>query len=164
MSAPSLSSALDSMKATAIVLILVASTSQADECLGYAGTVRIEGTLSRHTFPEQPGYESIANGDAKATYFFLSPSKPICVAEGSADNNEPAEPSVRRVQLVFASDTRKPYDLLRPSLGKKVSCSGSIYHAISGHHHSPVLLGDAKCIPVQQGVQPEGPASGRSSG
>ena len=105
----------------------------------------MRGVLVRRTFPEQPNYESIAKGDAKATYFFVSPHKPFCVTEGnSSDGSEPAEPEVKKVQLVLLH-AEKSYQTLRPSLGKEVVCVGGLYHAYNGHHHSPVLLWDAKC-------------------
>lgn len=137
------------MRAIAIFVLLLASSSRADDCLSYSGKVILEGDLTRQTFPEQPNYESIAKGDAKATYFFVSLPKPLCVAEGIADANEPAERGIKTVQLVFAHDAKKQYDSLRPSLGMKVSCSGSLFHLISGHHHSPVLLWEAECSPIQ---------------
>lgn len=131
------------------VLLLFSSFSAQADCLTYSGEVTLRGTLVRHTFPEQPNYESIAKGDAKATYFFVSPHEPFCVAEGndSYGADEPAEPQVKKVQLVFL-DGKKSYRQLRPSLTKEVMCRGGLYHAISGHHHSPVLLYDARCSPT----------------
>lgn len=137
------------VKAAPVLLLLAGASVHAGECLSYAGTVTVKGALSRHTFPEQPNYESIAKGDAAATYFFVYPKSPLCVAEGNnSDGFEPAESRVERVQLVFAGDAKTSYDSLRAYLGKEVLCTGKFFHSISGHHHSPVLLGDAKCSGV----------------
>lgn len=139
-------------------MVLLSGSAQAAPCLSYSGTVEITGKLSRHTFPEQPGYESIANGDAEATYFFVSPVRPLCVVEGSTDGNEPEENGISRVQLVFSEgDSAKAYSALRPLLGNNIQCFGNLFHSISGHHHSPVLLGEAKCSAVQPGIQRDGP-------
>ena len=132
------------MKLVAILLLTISASATAGQCLTYRGDVTLRGTLSRHTFPEQPNYESITKGDAAATYFFISPRQPFCVALGDPKNNEPAESRVESVQLVFAPG-EIGYKSLRPNLGKKVECHGSLYHAISGHHHTPVLLWQAKC-------------------
>jgi hypothetical protein len=146
------------MRATAILLVFLSSAAQAEQCLSYSGAVEIVGKLSRHTFAEQPGYESIANGDAAATYFFVSPIKSLCVVEGIADDNEPSENNITRVQLVFPTGTSvNSFNSLRPLLGNNIKCVGNLFHSISGHHHSPVLLGEAKCSAVQPGIQRDGP-------
>jgi hypothetical protein len=132
------------MKLAPILLAAFCLPAWAGPCLNYGELVTLKGVLSRHTFPEQPNYESIANGDAAATYFFVSPGAPVCVAAGAGQSDEPAEPSVKRVQLVFPFGTNG-YEPLRRYLGGQVVCAGSLVHAISGHHHSPVLLFEAQC-------------------
>ncbi len=131
-------------KVAPLLLAAFCLPAWAGSCLNYGEVIALKGVLSRHTFPEQPNYESIANGDAAATYFFVSPSAPVCVAAGAGQSDEPAEPSVKRIQLVFAPGTNG-YAPLRPYLGRQVDCAGSLMHAISGHHHSPVLLLGARC-------------------
>jgi len=132
------------LKIAALILFAASSASMAGQCLSYRGEVTLRGTLFRRTYPEQPNYKSIAKGDAAATYFFVSPDTPFCVDAGDTKNNEPAEPHVKSVQLAF-SGQQDSYGPLRQHLSKRVECHGSLYHAISGHHHSPVLLSNAKC-------------------
>jgi hypothetical protein len=140
------------MKLAAVLLLLGGASAQAAQCLCYSNPVALQGVLSRRTFPEQPNYENIANGDAKASYFFLSPSKPFCVDQGNAvDGSEPAEPRVTAVQLVLP-DGAVSYQRLRPYLGKVVICDGNFFHAITGHHHSPVLLDAATCRPSRHAI------------
>lgn len=142
------------MKLSTVLLLLVTTSAHAAGCLTYSNPVTLQGVLSRHTFPEQPNYESIAKGDAKATYFFLLPNKTFCVTEGNnTDGLEPAEPRISQVQLIFPDGTVS-YQRLRPYLGKEIVCSGSFFHAITGHHHSPVLLDGAKCRPTHHSTGP----------
>ena len=132
------------MKFLPLALLVFCSLSSAAGCLTYTTEVTLRGKLSRHTFAEQPNYESIANGDHAASYFFVSPSIPFCVAAGTPNNEELAEQGVTQVQLVFNS-SGDSYAHLRPYLGKAVECRGILFHAITGHHHSAVLLSEAKC-------------------
>ncbi|MEC5218110.1 hypothetical protein RCH09_003079 [Actimicrobium sp. GrIS 1.19] len=132
-------------KLAASLLILVSAPCLADRCMAYRGEVELRGALSRHTFAEEPNYESIAQGDAAASYFFVVPSRPSCVLAGKPNENEPAEKHVERVQLVFPLH-EAGYRVLHPYVGRTVVCRGSLMHAISGHHHSSVLLADAVCI------------------
>lgn len=132
------------MKFIAAVFLLLSTPALSAQCLSYSGEVTLRGLLSKRTFAEQPNYESIAKGDRAATYFFIAFQAPICVAEGQANNDEPAESGIKSIQLAFPLG-KDSYAPLRPYLGKAVECRGSLYHAMSGHHHSRVLLGDAKC-------------------
>ena len=130
--------------ASALALLLSCSADAA-ECLRYSEEVTLRGVLSRHTFAEQPNYESIAHGDAKASYFFITPAKQFCVAKGKNGGEfEPAEAKVKTVQLLLAAND---YDRLRQYLGSKVVCLGTFVHRFTGHHHSLVLLENAKCRP-----------------
>lgn len=134
------------MKFIAHVLFMIGAPAFAGPCLSYHADVTLRGVLSRQTFAEAPNYESIAKGDAAASYFFISPKRAFCVSEGSDSENEPAVPKVRTVQLVFPGpEAEADYRLLRPTLGNEVECRGSLYPQITGHHHSRVLLSDAKC-------------------
>lgn len=136
------------MKA-AVFLFLLCASAQAYACVSYEGTTTLTGTLTRHTFPEEPNYESMARGDAAANYFFVKPRFPICVNEGkNGIDLEPAVPSVIAIQLVFL-DGKTSYRGMRPYLGRQVVCRGSLYAAHNGHHHSPVLLLNAKCQPTR---------------
>jgi hypothetical protein len=133
------------MRILIALLLFTSMSARSVECLTYSRKITLQGILSRHTFPEQPNYESIAQGDAESTYFFISPNKPICVAEGlNSDGLEPEEQHVKIIQLILTQ--KEAYEALRPYLGKEVVCSGDFFHAITGHHHSRVLLNKAKCI------------------
>jgi hypothetical protein len=149
------------MKTLPCLLVLVSgiafAAGGADQCLSYSSKVSLQGKLTRQTFAEQPNYESIAKGDARAAYFFLSPSTPICVrGRGDAEVDQ-EEANVKVVQLAFVGE-KDMFRSLRPNLGKVVRCKGQLFHAISGHHHSRVLMETSACMPVQHGA-----AVGRAS-
>ena len=131
-----------------LLLTCASLSSIAGQCLGYDHEVSLVGTLARKTFPEQPNYESIAHGDAAATYFFISPVTAFCVSQGP-DEGSPIVARVDQVQLMLSGETDS-YGPLRPYLGKKVMCRGSLWPQQTGHHHSPVLLADAVCKPVNR--------------
>ena len=139
------------MKLIIALSLSLSGVAHSEQCLRYSEHVALRGVLSRHTFAEQPNYESIAQGDAKASYFFVTPAQPYCVAQGKNRGEfEPAEPKIVRVQLFLGA---RDYDRLRPYLGAKVVCLGTLEHGFTGHHHSPVLLGGAKCRPANHSVR-----------
>lgn len=124
-----------------IVLFIFGSSvhalAQGDGCFSYEpATVSLKGTLSKKTFPGAPNYESIRKGDKAETYWILHLAKPICTT-ASADND--AESGVTDIQLIL---TREQYKIYRKSIGRTrhVTVTGKLSHAITGHHHMPVLL------------------------
>ena len=125
-------------------LALIAHSSAA-ACLNYDIDVIVIGKLSEQTFPEQPNYRSIENGDAPATYFFIAPKPTLCVLAG-VRTDEPAAQS-ESMQLVFPANEPNSDRALRTRLGSEVECTGRLTPAISGHHHTPILLTDAVCRP-----------------
>ena len=131
----------------AIMLIGASTVALAEQCLGYDQEINLVGTLVRKTFPEQPNYESIENGDAAATYFFISLPTAFCVSPGP-DEGSPSVARVAKVQLMFTGETDS-YKALHPYLGKKVMCRGHLWPQQTGHHHSQVLLAEAICKPTK---------------
>jgi hypothetical protein len=125
-------------------LVLVAALASArsplaarGDCLRYGpNAVSITGTLARHTFYGAPGFGDDPAHDEKEPGFYLDLTVPICTVAGRDDVDRPLE-SVRRVQLVLDS---AGYARLRPFLGKRVTLSGTLFGASTGHHHAPILL------------------------
>jgi hypothetical protein len=88
-------------------------------------------------FPGAPNFENVKGGDAPEQYWVLQLSKPICVVPGTPDSqhiNEP-ESGVRQLQL-----NQVDYKMSLPLLGKRVKVRGRLVHAITGHHHTKVML------------------------
>jgi len=109
------------------------------ECLSYEpSVVKLSGTLVRKTFPGPPNYESVTKGDKPEVYWMLNLLQPICVNQ---DNQEPdlnpAQTDVRVLQLVVNPVLYKTNGKL---VDKRVAATGTLFSAITAHHHTPVLL------------------------
>jgi hypothetical protein len=120
-----------------LFLFMPAAYASAQDCLSYeTDGISLTGTISKKTFPGPPNYESIKKGDKPETYWVLHLEKPICTtASGDSD----AEKDITDLQLTV---TGKQYALYRKYLGGKVTVTalGKLSHAITGHHHTPVLM------------------------
>ena len=117
----------------------VGQTATSVPCLSYEPVVvKIAGTLGRKTEPGPPNYENIRNGDRPETYWFVKLSRPVCVGEDEKEPAlNPAKKNVGSIQLVLAPAA---YAACKELVGKKVVASGTLLGAITGHHHTPVLL------------------------
>ena len=115
-------------------------------CLRYGpDPVGITGTLARHTFYGAPGFGEDPQHDEKETGFYLELSVPACTLAGQHDTDPPLT-GVRRVQLVLDA---AGYARLRPFLGRRVTLRGTLFAAINGHHHAPILLDVLKPVEVK---------------
>ena len=134
-------------------LVLVAALaralppSAAPGCLPYGPeTVSITGTLARHMFYGAPGFGEDPQHDHKETGFYLELATPICTLAGRDDYDRPLT-GVALVQLVL---DQAGYTRLRPLLGRRVTLSGTLFAAITGHHHAPVLLDVLKPVELKR--------------
>ena len=111
----------------------------AQDCRSYEpATVTLKGEMSRRTFAGRPNYESVKEGDEPETYWILHLTDPICVnGDESMPNGETPENNVSDIQLGLDEEQYAQYKEL---LGKQVVVSGKLSHAITGHHHTNVLL------------------------
>jgi hypothetical protein len=123
---------------TLILLIaLVTARPLAQGCVQYEpDVVTLTGTIKQHTLPGAPNYESVAKGDTPERVWVLHLARRICVA-ANADSEK--EENVSDLQLVLP-DGQKQYRRYRSLLGRRVSVSGTLFHAQTGHHHTKVLL------------------------
>jgi hypothetical protein len=120
-----------------LCLFIYTAYASAQGCLSYdVAGAQLTGTISRKTFPGPPNYESIRRGDEPETYWILHLARPICTT-ASADND--AESNVTDIQLILAP---KQYALYKKFIGgrARVRVTGKLLHAITGHHHTQVLL------------------------
>jgi hypothetical protein len=100
--------------------------------------VKIAGTLVRRTFAGPPNYESVRHGDAPETYWLVQLSEPACIIGDSTERDlNQAHANIREIQLVVDKDV---YQSKKRLVGQKVLATGTLFGAISGHHHTPVLL------------------------
>ena len=142
-------SSLGGMKIAFVMsLLLAVGLANAATCNSLNHRIELRGVLTSETFPGPPNYTSISEGDRPETYFFITLRSPLCVPSGTSEL-EPWIDQVRTIQLIFNFATaRSPYDALRPRLNKTVKCSGLLWPAETGHHHSIVVLTEAKCHPT----------------
>ncbi|MET3117109.1 hypothetical protein AAKU64_001322 [Undibacterium sp. GrIS 1.8] len=120
-----------------ITVLLNTPAFAATDCLSYEPVkVKLAGKLHRATFPGAPNFESIKDGDTAETGFYLTLTHAICTVT-TPGSEQTAFASVKEIQLVL---NQSQYKKLRPKLGTQIQLSGSLFSAISGHHHTDVLL------------------------
>jgi hypothetical protein len=119
--------------------ICVAQTNSQAGCLSYEPSiVKVEGKLTRKTFPGPPNYESVRKGDRPETYWLLDLERPVCIDQDPKNTDfNGAQKDIRLVQLVIDPEMYKEHAGL---IGKRVVATGTLFGAITGHHHTPVLL------------------------
>ena len=117
--------------------LLVAALTVA-ACLSHAGRQSLDGVLVARTFAGPPNFESLKDGDRPERYWLLRLPKPICVADDPSDPDMGAGAKhVREIQLMLKTED---FDRYRSLLGQPVTAQGEFMTAISGHHHTPILL------------------------
>lgn len=115
----------------------LAAQGKGATCFRYGpDTVGVTGTLNRHIYYGAAGYGEDPKRDEKEVGFYLDLDAPACTVAGS-DDIDVARKNIRRIQLVL---DQRGYDALRPYLGQKVTLRGTLFGAITGHYHTPVLL------------------------
>ncbi|WP_322404040.1 DUF4431 domain-containing protein [Massilia luteola] len=92
----------------------------------------MSGTVTIETFFGPPGYGESPATDLKEQQAILHLTKPLCTV---ASQDNPAEHDQATVTLVPMGKFS-----LQPFAGKLVTVSGPLFHAITGHHHTPVLI------------------------
>ena len=95
------------------------------------------GTITTHLEYGAPNFGEDPAHDAHELDWYLDLSKPICVAgKNDTSPESEAERGIRRLQIVFLRG--------QPSgagwIGHGASVTGTLFHAISGHHHTKVLI------------------------
>jgi Domain of unknown function (DUF4431) len=79
----------------------------------------------------------------------LQLATPICVLGGD-DSDQPAEPSIRHLQIAFI---KIPFDKSLP--GHRVRIIGTLFHSMTGHHHTRALISELWQI-LGDGVESSG--------
>ena len=140
------------MKVLVVPLLVIAATflsaqDRQRSCLRYEpDTVRVSGTLARHMYYGAPRYGEDPKHDEKEIGFYLDLAVPLCMRPGG-DGVDVAKSGIRRIQLLLDEDG---YARLRPLLGERVSLRGTLFGAITGHHHTPVLLSVLKPVRAER--------------
>jgi hypothetical protein len=114
-----------------VVLTALGANYAQAKCLNY-GRVTMRGTLTRQVFRGPPDYESIAHGDTSEIYYVLKLRSPTCVSSDPTDKEDhPFIRDLNNVQLVLSGSDQ--YFLLGHMIGKKLTLSGGLFGALTGH-------------------------------
>lgn len=111
-----------------------------EKCYEEGEQIVLSGVLKREVSPGPPNYESILNGDTPEIYWALNPYNKLCV-NGNADWGDK-----NQLQLILSNALYKQNEKY---LNQSVSVSGSLVYAVTGHHHTPVMI-DVKSIDVEK--------------
>ena len=103
--------------------------------------VELEGVVEFQTFPGRPNYQSIKNGDEIEKGAYLRLNQPIDVVIKPNDNINEDERNVKIIQI--ADDNSVDWQKFK--LGGYFRIQGVLFHRMTGHHHSRVLI-DVKQI------------------
>ena len=130
-------------------LLLVAgycSSATAQSCLEYGPTVSLTGTLRSQVFAGPPNYESIRRGDRKEAAIILTLVTPTCTTGNDPAGIDVPETGIREMQLVVMKSA--DWKTIRRRMGKRALVTGTLFHAITGHHRSKVLMDVASIAPL----------------
>ncbi len=95
-----------------------------------SGTVVIESQFGRPNYGENPAT------DEQVKIAVLELDRPVSVVgDPKSDFNQESVDNIQRMQLVDLKGGR-----FSPYAGKHVRVSGTLFHAITGHHYTDVLL------------------------
>jgi Domain of unknown function (DUF4431) len=132
--------------AAVVVVTLYSGPSAATDrtCLDYGpAVVTLTGTITRHVEYGPPGYGEDPIHDARQRYWYLDLDDPICVnGKNDASPEAEGEKDVRKLQIVYANGYPKGGDWIN----HRASITGTLFHAITGHHHTAVLITAEKTV------------------
>jgi len=120
--------------AVLIVLLTLAASSSAAPCFRYGVPVTLSGAVVLKTFFGPPNYGENPESDARETQGLLELATPVCVDKSSNVEDE-REVNQQLVTLVPMNDMN-----LKHYAGLNVTIRGSLFHAITGHNHTVLLL------------------------
>lgn len=109
-----------------------------NKCVPYEPKLaQLTGIISMITYPGPPNYENVKAGDASETGGYLRLKAPIDVCANShmKDPWNTTEKQVTMVQLVIHNQ----HDWRKIKNGNHVRISGTLFHQMTGHHHTRVL-------------------------
>jgi hypothetical protein len=110
--------------------------------------VELTGVVKKLTFPGPPNYASLRDGDISETgrYLILQDSIDVDLAPGEKQmGNDEFTPNVTILQLVVYKDSN--WEKLKNN--SHVRIKGSLFKAMTGHHHARVLLEVGEVYDIQ---------------
>lgn len=119
----------------------------ASPCLHYGGDpIALTGKVTFETFYGPPNYGENPKTDSQETQAILVLVKPICVKAGPGIDEE-REKGQQKITLVPSPGFNPPR-----YLGKIITVEGTLFHAYTAHHRTPVLM---RTIGVKNGKEQE---------
>ena len=108
----------------------------AEDCSRYEPAVTtVSGVISIKEYFGPPNYGENPDTDSKEKFYFIALDKPLCV--NASSEYDSAENNINSMEMVYAPSD---YPFNNAWLGKRVSVSGTLFHAQTAHHHTPVLI------------------------
>ena len=106
-------------------------------CLKYEpATVTLIGVLQTKVYPGPPNFISIADGDQPETGFYLQLRPPICTV-AKPESWTLGHARILEVQLAIS---KPQLNEMVANVGHVITVKGTLFEAIDGHHHTPVLM------------------------
>ena len=121
-----------------VIIVACCSYASAQKCLEYGPTVSLEGKLRSQVFAGPPNYESIKRGDRKETAVIVTLARRTCTTGNDPNGFEVSEKGIREMQLVVTRP--EDWKIVRRQMGKRVTVTGTLFHAATGHHRTKVLI------------------------
>jgi hypothetical protein len=116
-----------------LLAVFMCAGAQVFACEEYGlPNTTLAGTVKIYTFFGPPGYGESPSTDMKEQQAILQLTKPLCTVASKDDADEYDQLNVMLVRM-------GNFDL-RPFAGKFVTVRGSLFHANTGHHRTPVLI------------------------
>ena len=116
-------------------LLLSASPVFAD-CLKYEPSkVTLTGIIHKRIDPGPPGYGENPKTDSKEEHLYLHLDHAVCVEADLSGENE-AVAKTKMMEMVYF--VKQPFQ--HGWLNQHVSVTGTLFHAITGHHWTPALI------------------------
>jgi hypothetical protein len=101
--------------------------------------VELTGIVNEMLFPGPPNYNSIDNGDVAEYGWYITLDEAVDVKvpnNAGKDTNDMPEDNISLIQIVDGNKKHwKKY-----KKGNHIKVTGSLFHAIFGHHHASVLI------------------------
>ena len=98
--------------------------------------VQLTGTLRECVCPGPPEYENIEMGDAPEHVFVLTLDHPVHVRELTPKEDFLDEPEDNVTEIQVAASSSEAQLIL----GKHIKISGTLFHAITAHHRTEVIM------------------------
>ena len=102
--------------------------------------VRLTGILRESICPGPPEYESVERGDTPEHIFVLVLDSPIHVKDIPSKKNSWNEPEDNVSEIQVAASRTDAQHLVN----KRVAITGSLFHAITAHHRTEVIMTNKK--------------------